>query len=400
MEKENRPGKTSKAPALAVIGAGPGGLHAAIAAARRGMKVVLFEKGDVGDRIVCGECIFDSLGMLPPPDAGRLYEVRTILISARGAYRLPIGNYRRLWMVDRRTWQRQLAAQAAVLGVDVRCGEKITPAGVGELVSRYDWVIDASGAPSVTSRAYGFAGEYRRRPPLLAYQYTVAGDFSALFSAATIKVGFLSRAPAECLPGYYWIFPKSSGVANVGVVFTRGGEDGFSLDLKGLLTEIMGRESLHPERVLRKGGGLIPTCMLPRLVYGRIVLVGDAAGLTSPLHGGGIDLAWLSGVRAVEAISKGKHGVGSYRRGLLSLMKHKLSLEEMVIAKMKTLPFTDFDDLLHAAAVHRAGIRTKVGLRHPGLLAAAWLWLKARRPPAVIAYETHMTIRRHNGDEK
>ena len=386
MEKGSGQGKTSAAPTLAVIGAGPGGLHAAIAAARRGMKVVLFEKGDVGDRIVCGECIFDSLGMLPPPGAGRLYDVRTILFSARGTYRLPIKNYLRLWMVDRRTWQRQLAAQAAALRVDVRCGEKITPAGVGELVSRYDWVIDASGAPSVTSRAYGFNGEYRRRP-LLAYQYTVAGDFSALFSAATIKVGFLSWAPAECLPGYYWIFPKSAGVANVGVVFTRGGEDGFPLDLKGLLTKIMGRESLRPERVLRKGGGLIPTHMLPRLVYGRIVLVGDAAGLTSPLHGGGIDLARISGIRAVEALSKGKQGVGAYRRELLSLIKHKLVLEEMLIAKMKTLSFTDFDDLLHAAAVRRAGIRTKVGLRHPGLLAAAWRWLKARRLPTVISDE-------------
>jgi flavin-dependent dehydrogenase len=127
--------------------------------------------------------------------------------------------------------------------------------------------------------------------------------------------------------------------------------------------------------------------MLPRLVYGRIVLVGDAAGLTSPLHGGGIDLARISGIRAVEAISKGKQGVGAYRRELLSLIKHKLVLEEMLIAKMKTLSFTDFDDLLHAAAVRRAGIRTKVGLRHPGLLAAAWRWLKARRLPTVISDE-------------
>ena len=33
-----------------------------------------------------------------------------------------------------------------------------------------------------------------------------------------------------------------------------------------------------------------------------------------------------------------------------------------------------------ALAFGRAGIRTRVALRHPDLLAAAWRWLKRQRP--------------------
>jgi digeranylgeranylglycerophospholipid reductase len=184
---------------LAIIGGGPGGLSGAIAAARQGMEVVLFEKGEIGADIVCGECIFDSLGLLEKPAAGLLYKVETILFAAQGVHRLAIGAYRNLWMMDRRSWQRQLATEAANLGVVIRRGEKIAPHNLADIKSNHEWVLDASGAPSVTSRVYGFSREYRQEC-LLAYQYVLAGDFSHL--PRTIKVGFISHIKAEYLPGY------------------------------------------------------------------------------------------------------------------------------------------------------------------------------------------------------
>jgi len=140
----------------------------------------------------------------------------------------------------------------------------------------------------------------------------------------------------------------------------------------------MKEESLGKARILAKGGGLIPTRVLNRLVYDRIILAGDAAGLTSPLHGGGIDMAVVSGTMAAAAAAKGPQAVAGYRRELLSLSRAKSALERILVAKMRELTFEDFDDLLHAAAVNRPGIRTRVGLRHPGLLTAAWRWLKKR----------------------
>jgi len=370
----NKPAPARKT-SLAVIGGGPGGLYAATAAARLGMAVTLLEKRTIGEHIVCGECIFDSLGLLTAPDDGLLYEVDAVLFVARGSYRLRMKKYRRLWMVERRRWQEHLAAAAAAAGVEIRTGVKLTPDGLKTLSGQYDWIIDASGAPSLTSRAYGFTEEYLCRP-LLAYQVVVEDDFSHLFPSRTLKVGFLPRIGGEFLPGYYWIFPKTARMANVGVVYTRTVTGDFPLRLKGLLREVMKEESLGKARILAKGGGLIPTRVLDRLVYDRIILAGDAAGLTSPLHGGGIDMAVISGTMAAAAAAKGPQAVAGYRRELLSLSRAKSALERILVAKMRELTFEDFDDLLHAAAVNRPGIRTRVGLRHPGLLAAAWRWLK------------------------
>ncbi|HAJ26825.1 MAG TPA: NAD(P)/FAD-dependent oxidoreductase [Syntrophus sp. (in: bacteria)] len=360
---------------LAIIGGGPGGLYGAIAAARQGMEVVLFEKGEIGDHIVCGECIFDSLGLLEKPEAGLLYKVEAILLEAQGVHRLAIRDYRNLWMMDRRAWQRHLAIKAENLGVVIHRGEKIGADKLSEIKTNYDWILDASGAPSVTSRAYGFSREYQREC-LLAHQYVLEGDFSHL--QQTIKVGFISHIKPEYLPGYYWIFPRDEQTANVGVVYARGADRQFTLDIRGLLHEVLERESLGEATVLRKGGGLIPACILPDLVHENILLVGDAAGLTSPLHGGGIDLACMSGVLAVETIMKGKQGVAAYRDNLLALMKNKTTLEALIIKKMRHLSFGDFDDLLHAATVRKPWIRMKVGLRHPELLIAAWRWLRKK----------------------
>jgi len=360
---------------LAIIGGGPGGLYGAIAAARQGMEVVLFEKGEIGAHIVCGECIFDSLGLLEKPAAGLLYKVETILFEAQGVHRLAIGDYRNLWMMDRRAWQRDLATKAANLGVVIRSGEKINANKLSEIKTNYDWVLDASGAPSVTSRTYDFSREYQREC-LLAYQYVLKGDFSHL--RQTIKVGFLSHVKPEYLPGYYWIFPRDEQTANVGVVYAGGADRQFTLDIKSLLHEVLERESLGAATVLSKGGGLIPASILPVLVHENIILVGDAAGLTSPLHGGGIDLACISGTLAVEAIMKGKQGVAAYRNNLLALMKDKIALEALIIKKMRRLSFGDFDDLLQAAAVRKPWIRTKAAFRHPDLLIAAWRWLRKK----------------------
>ncbi|MDD5170187.1 MAG: NAD(P)/FAD-dependent oxidoreductase, partial [Syntrophales bacterium] len=218
----------------------------------------------------------------------------------------------------------------------------------------------------------GFAREYCEEY-MLAYQVLVHGDFSDLIPR--IKVGFFSDMPAEALPGYYWIFPKDDHTANIGVVCTGRGPGGFGMDLKALLKEVLEDEGLFGMSILKKGGGLIPARICSRLLHDNIILVGDAAGLTSALHGGGIDTACLSAILAVEAIVQGRQAVENYGPKLDGYLREKLAMERLLIEKMRTLNFEGFDDLLHAAAVRKPGIRTKVGLRHPDLLYAAWKWL-------------------------
>ena len=360
---------------IAIIGAGPGGLYAALEAAKHGMQVDLFEKGRIGDGIICGECIFDSLGIMAEPGKGLLHPVEAIVLQAQKTYRLSVKHYRSLWMMDRAVWQRDLAEQAAARGVRIREEEPIAPSRLPSVRQAYDWVIDTSGAPSATSRAYGFAGAYFQKY-MLACQVVVEGDFSSLMPA--IKAVFLPELPPEARPGYYWVFPRNARVANVGVGCAAPDAGRFTIRLKELLNRVLDMEGLSDKAVVKRGGGFIPAQILPQLIYDNIVLAGDAAGLTSPLHGGGIDLACFSGVLAVSAIARGKPGVADYGNRLMDYLREKMAMEAIMIEKMRALSFPEFDDLLRAAAVRGTLIRTKAALRHPDLLLASWKWLRKR----------------------
>jgi len=369
---------------IAILGAGPAGLYAALAAAERGFRTDLFEKRAIGEGIVCGECIFDSLGILSRPGRGLLHPVEEVFLTARERHTLAIGRYRKLWMMDRRSWQEGLAEAAVARGVRLEAQTKIDPERLRRMQHEYDGIIDASGAPSVTSRAYGFSGRYLE-DGLVAYQAVLRGDFSTLWPR--IAVGFLPDLPPERRPGYAWIFPKNARRANCGVIYTmRGSRRGGDPDLKALLADFLKSEGLAGAEILKTGGGIAAGRILPRLVYDRILLAGDAAGLTSPLHGGGIDLACLSGVLAVDALADGAHGAERYRPRLMGYVRHKLAVEVLAIRKMRTLDFNAFDALLGGVASQSNLRRAATALRHPVLAFATLKWLFRRETaPAGLA---------------
>lgn len=364
---------------IAVIGAGPAGLWAALAAAERGFRTDLYEKRAIGEGICCGECIFDSLGIMNRPGRGLLHPVEEVVLTARACHTLAIGRYRKLWMMDRRTWQEGLAEAAVARGVHLKTRMKIAPGRLRQMQDEYDGIVDASGAPSVTSRAYGFSGRYLE-DGLAAYQAVLRGDFSAVWPR--IAVRFLPDLSPERRPGYAWIFPKDPHRANCGVICTRRGpRRGGDPNLKTLLRDVLAGEGLAGAEVLETGGGLVPGRVLPRLVYDRILLAGDAAGLTSPLHGGGIDLACLSGVLAVEALADGPPGIERYRPRLMGYVRRKLAVEALAIRKMRTLDFDAFDALLGGVASHSNLRRAATALRHPALALATLKWLLHRETP-------------------
>jgi len=127
----------------------------------------------------------------------------------------------------------------------------------------------------------------------------------------------------DLLPGYAWIFPLPGGGANVGYGVLRA--DGRSgRDLKQLWPELLDRPSMReilgararPTEPVRAWP--IPTRYDPsRLTNGRVLFVGDAAGVVDPMTGEGIAQALQTGVLAADAIARGgtSQAVGArYRR--------------------------------------------------------------------------------------
>jgi digeranylgeranylglycerophospholipid reductase len=307
---------------IAIIGGGPGGLSAAIKAAESGIEVLLFEKGEIGGGIKCAEGFIDTLGVLEKPAAGVLFKVERVNFFAGRAHYVNLPENLGLWMIDRTTWQKSLAKRASSLGVAIRENCPVDKERLSRMMGDYRFVIDASGAPSLTSKMHGFLPDYTRNATLLA-QYAVEGDFGFV-GPNTILVGYERR-----YVGYYYIFPKGPDIANVGVGRFNHVKKDRGVRLKGELDRLLIQHGLRDYRILTQFSSFTPSISINRLVWGNVLLVGDAAALCSPLHGGGMDMACLSGRMAAELIASNQ--VDRYPERLWQVVKKKFTMEWRIV---------------------------------------------------------------------
>jgi len=122
-------------------------------------------------------------------------------------------------------------------------------------------------------------------------------DFSEIYLTQQVAPG-----------GYYWIFYKSEGKANVGLGVQM--REGYLKPKAQLYKYVLSRREFKNSKIIHGGGGIVPTRRpLDCLVANGIMLVGDAACLVNPIHGGGIGPSMLSGrltaETAGEAIASG-----------------------------------------------------------------------------------------------
>ena len=314
---------------VVIIGGGPAGLQSALTAADNGFDVTILEKSKIGENFSCAEGFFDSFNILTPPQEGVCYKVKTLYLKAKNKYEIESEDLN-LWMLDRERWQKYLARMCENKGVKIKENTKVTLGDLKILKEEYDWMIDASGVFSIASKFYGIKNKqtYAR-----AYQVRLKGDFSYLHKSLMVGV-------EPNFFGYYWIFPKSDHIANVGLGFFKE-ED---LNLKQELNKILKKEKIDRYTVIDKGGGLIPTKILDKLVFDNVILVGDSAGLASPLHGGGIDLSIISGDLAAKYICDNK--TLSYENDLMKLVKQRLELEHKLVDIWSELGYEGLDEIL------------------------------------------------------
>ncbi len=323
---------------MAVIGGGPAGLQASITGAKQGLNITLFEKHKIGENIKCAEGFFDSMKMFGEPKYGVKFKVNSLVIEAKEKYDLDCRNIN-LWMIDRSEWQVGLKNEAISKGVEVKEDFPVKSEDLNELSCAYDYVIDCSGIPSVTSIARGFSDEYRENWAH-AYQVTLAGDFQNMIGQ--IRVGVDPN-----YFGYYWIFPKTKSIANVGLgVFPQNRKyyGNVQTNLKKELHKLLQCEELKNCKVIGSGGGVIPTKPVSNLIHDNIILAGDSGGFSSPLHGGGIDLAMLTAEQAVKAVTE--ENLQNYYLNIEQMVKQKLDIEYKITSLWAQLGYEHLDRLL------------------------------------------------------
>ncbi len=289
---------------VAVVGAGPAGAAAADRLARGGAQVVLLEKYALPRRKVCGGGLVARAAAAMTVDIGPAVEwtCRRVELTM-GPRPLRFMAEREdavVVMVDRACLDHLLVKEARRRGVEVRqccpvTGIRIDDGSVVLKTSggfvRARWVVCADGAGGRLARMAGWVDTRLLVPALECSLHLPPWRFRRFSRAAGFDFGVLPR-------GYGWRFPKAERL-DVGVVsmLPRPG------NLKHFLWRYLKRLGLADAPVCDLRAAPIPVAAhTGGLARGRVLLVGDAAGLADPLTAEGISHAVRSGRLAADAL--------------------------------------------------------------------------------------------------
>ncbi len=359
---------------VAIVGAGPAGSAAALAAARAGAQVLLVDRDVFPRDKACGDGIAQQgLNVLAGLGVGGLTDgfapIRSLHLTGPGgtqaAGELPEPAY----VIPRAVFDARLVAAA------VRAGATFRQHTVRGLAVRSDGVdlgdglaarvvIGADGANSTVRRALGLP----RNPPdrlavaIRAYAPDPVSRPRATSPAAVVRRG--SRDPVEPgsaqrivmtgqrWPAYAWSFPIGDGRRNVGYGELMSGGPLSRAHLLERMHTLLG-DTVAGELSDARAHHLPLSTWRPRPGHGRLLLAGDALSLINPFTGEGIFYAVLSGALAGQAaVTAGGPAAGraytvALRRRLARHLRHT-----SLVARLTARPWV-VDAGMRAAARHR-----------------------------------------------
>jgi flavin-dependent dehydrogenase len=272
---------------VVIAGAGFAGLACAAGLAQRGIGVTVLERKKapgIGMHTT-GILVKEAAALVDPPaeTVRRITEV-CLYSPAMKQIRLVAPDYFFL-ATDTPALMRVMSDRVAALGVDIRYGEGFAGAAEqgAEIVLtpqniRSRFLVGADGARSGVAAHFNLGRN-------LHYLVGAEAEFDGADARAQAFHCFISRRRA---PGYLgWVVP-GVGVTQAGLAVHQPHRP----DLRGFLAHIQGAAGIEGRRIVGHRGGRIPAGGLVRpFARGNVILLGDAAGIVSPLTGGGIHTA-------------------------------------------------------------------------------------------------------------
>jgi len=294
-----------------VVGAGPAGSSAALAAAGQGLRVLMVERRPVvGVPVRCAEYI-------PAPLMGEIDVGRDFMVQSVQGMKtiLPDGEIKVMrapgHTIRRDLFDQALARRAGEAGVETLLSTRVLSREGREVIVRErdgclsgiitDMVIGADGPRSTVGRWVG-ARNLNLIPAVQARVGLVhETDFTEVYFHG------------DMYGGYGWVFPRGRE-ANVGVGMRQ--RTPMAMPLKRAFDRFLTRLRKAGKIQGRPSGttaGWIPAEAPRRMIYGNILLAGDAAGHTHPITGAGVAQAVISGKMAggyaARAILKGDRSI-------------------------------------------------------------------------------------------
>jgi digeranylgeranylglycerophospholipid reductase len=285
---------------LAIVGASFAGLTAARRAAERGLRVVVLErKPEPGAQVhTTGILVKEAADLLDPPahlvravPGVRLYapSLKAIELTSPGYHFLT---------TDTPGLLRWLAEQATAAGAELRLDAPFDRAetdGGTVRIADHDieagFLLGADGAKARVAELFGLGRNDRFLVGLEA-EYEGVGGVDGRFLHPFLD--------SRLAPGYIgWVAPGPH-VTQIGLACKRADKPVLAAFIERIGTVF----DLSAARVVERRSGLIPCggCVAP-LGRDNVLLVGDAAGMVSPMTAGGIFTALDHAAAIADAIA-------------------------------------------------------------------------------------------------
>jgi digeranylgeranylglycerophospholipid reductase len=282
-------------------------------------------------RVDCGEAINDStlIPIKKTPSNGFLnnvdgFQLRVYTGTDRSLSEQPLGisNLRcnAGYICDRDTVEQQWAQSLSESGVIFETGDSVTADEYYNLINEYDYIIDATGQPSLTHKIRDSVSDYTG--DMVALNATVEGDFSEYLNYPRIFF--------EGYVGYSWSFPKSTKHANVGIGWAGDQRPSDYMNALEAAAERNGFPVPNQEDVniytIPRGPSLEPKSV--HIPEDNVFLIGDAAGIANRYQGEGICQGIRSAYLLADLISEGKESM--YPKRLFDSMKSEYRLARLM----------------------------------------------------------------------
>ncbi len=307
-----------------VIGGGPAGLAAAIAAAKKGFNVVLVDGAKLPIDKVCGEGLMPNtlaalheLGVEISPRDGHVFRgIRFVEATTTAEACFPgmkgIG-------VRRTVLHEKMVERAKECGVNLRWNSPVAGlsqdgAVVGGTLVQAKWIIGADGIRSRVRRWQGLDSNLRpkvRFAQRQRYRMKPWTDFVEIHWGRTMQA---------------YVTPLGQDETCV-VLISRDSrlrlKDGLR-EFPRLASSLSDAELSGAER-----GAVTAMCKLDRIYRGNLAVTGDACGSVDAITGEGLGLSFRQAVALADALEKGE--LENYQRAYRRLVRQPYRMARLLL---------------------------------------------------------------------
>lgn len=309
-----------------IVGGGPAGLECARQLSTTSLRILLLEKREgFGDKLCAGGLTAKDMEVLPLPDHIIEQKILSTAIHSRKRNAGTLTSEAKLFTVSRQvlgTYQRGLLDETSV---EVHTGSQLVEVRDGSVLLKdgreygFSYLVGAEGYNSIVRRHLGL----KVKKKLIGFQYTLP----VKEEHPSLEIYMNAR---KFSLWYAWIFPHGDSIAvgcccNPRWIDPQKIKTGFHAWLKEKHLEV-GDAKLESYPIAYDYRGV---------KFGRIFLVGEAAGMASGFTGEGIYQSLVSGQEVARMIINPEHDPVMLEKAL----KYNRVLERVMIAFRCSGPF-------------------------------------------------------------